>query len=170
MLHAVPILDMSSGGWGRATLILGWVDASSLTASHDTKDSCVNLLVDTCSDSPVNYCSNMVRDLMLTADLILVIDGLHSPLMLHYSCSKNCPNVWSFYDVWLITQHYAMGIIWKKPYLIVFHLNFQMNLYSSNLNENSWHSKLNKIITHWDSFWTFTIYLTNTLYDHLLPW
>ena len=33
------------------------------------------------------------------------IDGLECTIGLEYSCSKNCPNVWPFHNVWLIAQY-----------------------------------------------------------------
>ena len=31
-----------------------------------------------------------------------------------YSCSKNCPNVWPFHNVWFITQCWEVELIWKN--------------------------------------------------------
>ena len=65
------------------------------------------------------------------------------------------------------------GINLKKIPLIVYYIGFRMTPYSSNLDKNWQHNKLNKLITHWDSFLTyspgFTFYLINTWYDHILP-
>ena len=42
--------------------------------------------------------------------------------------------------------------LWKKMYIIAYHVGFQMNQHLPNLDKIWWHNKWNKIITHWDSF------------------
>ena len=55
----------------------------------------------------------------------------------------------------------------NKMYLIVYHIGFQMIQHSCNLNKNWWYNKLNKIITHWDSFLTYSLFQQNTIYNKI---
>ena len=86
-------------------------------------------LVATTEPTPLE---KLTRYQQLIGTLLYASIGMHPDIafavtrLSRYSSTKNCPNVWSFCNVWVITQWKLYLLPWYKIYVIVHYISFQM--------------------------------------------